>query len=63
ELDAISGELITAQLVPMQMRRFRLQRVSAADAKLLCNLVSELGKPWGTAARMEDDSSLTLEWP
>jgi len=63
ELDAISGELITAQLVPMQMRRFRLQRVSAADAKLLCDLVSELGKPWGTVARMEDDSSLTLEWP
>jgi poly-gamma-glutamate synthesis protein (capsule biosynthesis protein) len=63
ELDAISGELITAQLVPMQMRQFRLQGVSAADAKLLCNLLSELGKPWGTAARMEDDSSLTLEWP
>src|SRR5213078_2929560 len=63
ELKAISGELIAARLVPMQMRRFRLQRVSAADAKLLCNLLSELGKPFGTAARLEDDSSLTLEWP
>jgi poly-gamma-glutamate capsule biosynthesis protein CapA/YwtB (metallophosphatase superfamily) len=61
ELDATSGELITARLVPMQMRRFRLQGVSAADAKLLCNLLSELGKPFGTSARMEDDGSLTLE--
>jgi len=62
ELDAISGELITAQLVPMQMRRFRLQRVSASDAKLLCKLLGELGARFSTSTRLERDGSLMLEW-
>ena len=62
ELDSDSGELIAARLVPMQMRRFQLQRASAADARWLCNLVNELGKQFGTGARLEEDNSLTLEW-
>jgi poly-gamma-glutamate synthesis protein (capsule biosynthesis protein) len=62
ELDSSSGELITARLVPMQMRRFRLERASAADAKWLCNLLNELGKRFGTGARLEKDSSLMFEW-
>src|SRR4029434_8738621 len=31
ELDSDSGELIAARLVPMKMRRFRLERASIAD--------------------------------
>jgi poly-gamma-glutamate synthesis protein (capsule biosynthesis protein) len=62
ELDSDSGELIAARLVPMRMRRFRLERASAPDARWLCNLVNELGKQFGTGARLEEDNSLTLEW-
>jgi poly-gamma-glutamate synthesis protein (capsule biosynthesis protein) len=62
ELDSSSGELITARLVPMQMRRFRLERASAADAKWLCNLLNDLGKRFGTGARLEKDNSLMFEW-
>jgi poly-gamma-glutamate capsule biosynthesis protein CapA/YwtB (metallophosphatase superfamily) len=62
ELDSRSGKLITARLVPMQMRRFQLQRASAADAKWLCNLLNELGERFGTTLRLEEDNSLTLEW-
>jgi poly-gamma-glutamate synthesis protein (capsule biosynthesis protein) len=62
ELDSDSGKLINARLVPMQMRRFRLERASAADAKWLCNLLNELGKPFGTVLRLQEDNSL-LEWP
>src|SRR5438552_1899764 len=58
ELDSGSGELIAARLVPMQMRRFRLERAPAADAKWLCNLLNELGERFGTAARLEQDNSL-----
>src|SRR5215470_4545915 len=36
ELDSCTGELITARLVPMSMRRFRLERTSADDAEWLC---------------------------
>jgi poly-gamma-glutamate synthesis protein (capsule biosynthesis protein) len=60
EVDSDSGELMNARLVPMQMRRFQLQRASAADAKWVCNLLNELGEPFGTAWRLEDDNSLTL---
>jgi poly-gamma-glutamate capsule biosynthesis protein CapA/YwtB (metallophosphatase superfamily) len=62
ELDPDTGELMSAQLVPMQMRRFRLERASAADAKWVCNLLNELGKRFGTAARLKQDNSLMLEW-
>ena len=62
ELDPSNGKLISARLVPMQMRRFRLERASAADAKWLCNLLNELGERFGTTARLEGDNSLTLEW-
>ena len=62
ELDPSNGKLISARLVPMQMRRFRLERASAADAKWLCNLLNELGERFGTTLRLEEDNSLTLEW-
>jgi poly-gamma-glutamate capsule biosynthesis protein CapA/YwtB (metallophosphatase superfamily) len=62
EVDSTNGKLIAARLVPMQMRRFRLERVSAADAKWLCQLLNELGKPFGTAATLDQDNSLSLEW-
>jgi len=62
ELDSSSGELITARLVPMQMRRFRLERASPSDSKWLCNLLNQLGKRFGTSARSHDDDSLTVEW-
>jgi poly-gamma-glutamate capsule biosynthesis protein CapA/YwtB (metallophosphatase superfamily) len=62
ELDSDSGELINARLVPMQMRRFRLERASAGDSKWLCSLLTELGARFGTAARLQEDSSLLLEW-
>jgi poly-gamma-glutamate capsule biosynthesis protein CapA/YwtB (metallophosphatase superfamily) len=62
ELDSGSGELIAARLVPMRMRRFRLERASAADAKWLCNLQNHLGKQFSTGATLEKDNSLILEW-
>ena len=61
EMDPNSAGLITVRLVPMQMRRFGLERASAADAKWLCNLLNELGERFGTTLRLEEDNSLTLE--
>ena len=62
ELNSCSGELIAARLVPMRMRRFRLDRASAADAKWLCNLLNQLGKPFATGVTLEKDNSFTLAW-
>jgi poly-gamma-glutamate capsule biosynthesis protein CapA/YwtB (metallophosphatase superfamily) len=57
-----SGQLVSVRLVPMHMRRFRLERVPASDSKWLCNLLNELGAQFGTGARMEKDNSLMLEF-
>jgi poly-gamma-glutamate capsule biosynthesis protein CapA/YwtB (metallophosphatase superfamily) len=54
------GELINLRLIPMQMRRFRLQRASVSDAKWLSNLLNQLGERFGTWARLNQDNSLTL---
>jgi poly-gamma-glutamate capsule biosynthesis protein CapA/YwtB (metallophosphatase superfamily) len=62
EIDSGGGQLMAARLVPMQMRRFRLQRASASDAKWLCNLLNELGVRFGTGARLEEENSLSLQW-
>jgi poly-gamma-glutamate synthesis protein (capsule biosynthesis protein) len=61
ELDPTSAALINARLLPMQTRRFRLERASAGDAKSVCNLLNELGARFSTTAKMQDDS-LMLGW-
>src|SRR4029077_9935884 len=62
ELESTTGEVINTRLVPMQMRRFRLERASASDTKWLCDLLNELGKSFDTRARWEENNSLSLEW-
>jgi poly-gamma-glutamate capsule biosynthesis protein CapA/YwtB (metallophosphatase superfamily) len=62
ELDSQTGQLVSARLVPMQMRRFQLERISAPDARWLCDLLNELGKHFGTSARLEKDNNMMLEW-
>jgi poly-gamma-glutamate capsule biosynthesis protein CapA/YwtB (metallophosphatase superfamily) len=62
ELDSQTGQLVSARLVPMQMRRFRLEHATAEDAKWLCDLVNDLGKQFGTSTRLNDDNSMMLEW-
>jgi poly-gamma-glutamate capsule biosynthesis protein CapA/YwtB (metallophosphatase superfamily) len=63
DLDSPTGQLVSAGLVPFKMRRFRPERASAADAESLCNLLNELGAPFGTRMRLNKDKSITLEWP
>jgi poly-gamma-glutamate capsule biosynthesis protein CapA/YwtB (metallophosphatase superfamily) len=63
DLDSQTGQLVSARLVPIKMRRFRLERAPAADAVWLCNLLNELGAPFGTRARLNKDKSIMLEWP
>jgi poly-gamma-glutamate capsule biosynthesis protein CapA/YwtB (metallophosphatase superfamily) len=52
ELDSESGHLRSAQLLPMQMRRFRLERASRADARWLCDLLNRLGAAFKTQVRL-----------
>src|SRR6266581_2212779 len=61
ELDSRSGHLVSVRLVPMQIRRFRLERASAVDANLLCDLLDRLGVPLGTKTRVIENKYLALE--
>jgi poly-gamma-glutamate capsule biosynthesis protein CapA/YwtB (metallophosphatase superfamily) len=61
ELDPGTGELVSARLVAMQMRRFRLEHTSAADARWLTNFLNELGAPFGSQTRLDEDNSLVLD--
>ena len=62
ELDSQSSGLRSVRLVPTQMRRFRLDRASTADARWLCDLLNTLGKQFGTSAPLKKDNSMMLEW-
>src|SRR5438132_9209887 len=62
ELDSRGGQLVSLQLVPMHMRRFRLEHTSAADARSLCNFLNALGAPFGIHTRLAGDNSMVLEW-
>jgi poly-gamma-glutamate synthesis protein (capsule biosynthesis protein) len=61
-LDLRNSQLVSASLVPMQMRRFRLERASAADAEWLCALLNRLGAPLETHVELTADKKLTLKW-
>jgi len=63
ELDSQTGHVVSVRLVPIKMRRFRLERGHGADAEWLCNLLNELGAPFGTRAWLNKDKSIMLELP
>ena len=62
ELDSQNGQLMSARLVPMQMRRFRLIRAPAADAEWLCTLLNRLGTPFRTRVELAEDNRMRLKW-
>ncbi|HEY8460534.1 MAG TPA: CapA family protein [Blastocatellia bacterium] len=62
DVDPWRGRLLKVRLVPMQIRRFRLNRASAEDSQWLRDLLNRLGAPFGARARLESDYSLTLQW-
>jgi poly-gamma-glutamate capsule biosynthesis protein CapA/YwtB (metallophosphatase superfamily) len=62
KVDPRQGQLVELRLVPLQVRRFRLNRASAADAQWLSMLLNRLGGPFATHVQRESDHSLTLQW-
>jgi poly-gamma-glutamate synthesis protein (capsule biosynthesis protein) len=60
DVDPRQGRLLKARLVPMQVRRFKLNRASAEDSQWLCDLLSRLGAPFETGAQLESDSTITI---
>ena len=61
-VDPRHGRLVEARLVPLQARRFRLNRATEADATWLRDLLNRLGAPFGTHVQLQADNSMTLRW-
>ncbi|MGW9194023.1 CapA family protein [Micromonospora chersina] len=59
-LDAATGELRRLRLVPVRMRRMRLQPATPAEAGWLADLLDTLGRPSGTRFARGADGALTL---
>ena len=57
-----SGKLSRLDMTPLRIRSFRLQRASERDVRWLRDTLTREGAAFATAARLEDDGTLSLEW-
>lgn len=62
ELEAGSGRLVSFEMTPLRIRRFRLERAGRNDAAWLAAMFNREGKALGTAAELRADSTLALRW-
>ncbi len=61
-LDAISGKLLALQMTATQIKRFQIQRASAADTHWLSEILNREGKTFGTRVMVQPDNRLSLQW-
>jgi poly-gamma-glutamate synthesis protein (capsule biosynthesis protein) len=61
ELEAPTGRLLSLKMVPLHMRRFRLQHVSRGDGDWLAQVLDRESRRFGTAVARAADGTLTCE--
>ena len=61
-VNSASGKLISLQMTPTRMRRFKVKRASSAEALWLMNTLNREGASFGTRVNLERDDRLTLHW-
>jgi poly-gamma-glutamate synthesis protein (capsule biosynthesis protein) len=61
-LDPATGKLLGCDVTPLQIRNFRLNRASPADADWLRNVLNREGKAFGTRVESAEDGGLRLRW-
>jgi poly-gamma-glutamate synthesis protein (capsule biosynthesis protein) len=59
-LDPFTGELVRLWMAPMQIKNFRLNRASPADARWLKEVLNREGKKFGTRVDLDEDGALRL---
>lgn len=57
-----TGGLRGLRMYPMQMKEFRVNRASRADAEWLRDMLNREGKRFGTEVNIAEDSTLELLW-
>ena len=61
-MDPRTGRLVRLRLVPMRIRRFRVQRASREEAQWLRDRLDREGQPRGVRIELNDDATLTAQW-
>jgi poly-gamma-glutamate capsule biosynthesis protein CapA/YwtB (metallophosphatase superfamily) len=61
-LRAADGVLAGLTLVPLRIRRFRLERASAEDAAWLCGKLDTQSRPFGAGVADDGACALALRW-
>ena len=61
-VDPVTGQLVSLELVPMQTRKFRLERATKEDALWLRETLNREGKRFKTRVEMSGDDTLVLRW-
>ncbi|UCF96578.1 MAG: CapA family protein [Spirochaetaceae bacterium] len=60
-IDPADGKLIDLQMTPLQIKRFRLQRASGADARWLRDILNRHSEKFATRVELGEDNRLYLE--
>ena len=61
-INRVDGTLVSLKMIPMQIKDFRLNRVSKDDARWLKMVLDREGETHGTGVVLHEDNSMTLTW-
>jgi poly-gamma-glutamate synthesis protein (capsule biosynthesis protein) len=61
-VEPATGKLVHLHMTPIQIKHFRANRASRADALWLRDLLNREGEKFGTRVAMNQDNTLTLSW-
>ncbi len=61
-VNSANGKLVSLQMTPTQVRRFRVNRAPSAAAMWLINTLNREGASFGTRVKLDSDGRLSLHW-
>ena len=61
-VNSANGKLVSLQMTPTRVKRFKINRASSAAAIWLMNTLNREGASFGTRVKLERDNRLTLHW-
>jgi poly-gamma-glutamate synthesis protein (capsule biosynthesis protein) len=60
-IDPYTGKLVHLQMTPMQIKHFRLNRISRSDALWLQDTLNREGMKFGTRVQLNEDNTIILK--
>jgi len=61
-VDSATGKLVALEMTPTQIKRFKVNRASGADAWWIKEILNREGKKFRTRVKMDKDKHLILHW-